>query len=745
MNLFKYPKKPGSVREIASSYSSEMEEDNAAGKLRSVYPSLTDRLQSAQLLNTRGHSSDFKETNQLPMVRVWSGTRRRQVGNLLDFTSQAPRGSEPISNSFIKQNPSPKKPTFISVYPHNQNSKSSKEIQEHNNIQSYPFKHSPAQVNSVTGVGQNVFRGQSDAASWAETQSPFGAQRKSRFISTFNPFTRADPNKQVSEAQIRFGGPRVILYPTPHKAVTPTAAVLHPVSAEIKNWQNLASATHSHSQVSRKTVAPPDQVNATSRESGQEYKQRQSVKRFSRPDGFTNSERKPVQVMSGLSSTDGTRSTTNEGKYVGLRFSKAYPSLSQKYSFGQRRVSGTSATSANLDKVETSSPPPVTRVGRTSAAQPFTSTPNSLEPETGSRINGNNTLNRFRLYKGRFGLEGYGSRPLEGAKAFPQTANAVIIPKPSLKVFEFENSVEVPRPKGIRIHRWYDQRDENEAGSRGDFKTPPNTSRVDGSVPRFTSHQTTTETQTLRGFQPGRNQTDSVQNRISWKYPEHNIVRLSQIASSSNVRSAKQLMGNVSPPPRPRAADGNNPVTEGAARFKIPTSSSVRGKRVKLIQADGRKLIGVIVRNSTRNSVIHRPPRIKAVTYADIVGSASFSSVRAAGQDLDHFPNMTTAQEEGWSSNSADVKNVSQSAEANVTRDQKDEERVEEQEEVDNEVEMSELFFESEGSGGFDSSDGLSTTQNESAGNDLLELDYLRKSTGNISFRSLGKSHLEQR
>ncbi|XP_032440230.1 uncharacterized protein LOC116733486 [Xiphophorus hellerii] len=726
INWIKYPKKPGSEGGIPMTPLSKVDEDKSARKLNSVFPSQAGRLQSAQLLTQRGLGSDFLETNLLPTVRVQSGAGRMQLKNFFDFTDQFWGGAQSLSNSLsvIKRNPSQEKPTSISKFPQNQNSVSSKEMLEHNNIQSYLFKESPAQIYTVKNVGQKAFRGQRNTANWAPKQSLSGTQEKSRFISNLNHFTRTDPKKEESGAQIGFGRRQVIFYPTPHKAAAPTPGFLHPVS-ENKNRQNLVSAVHS--QDSRKAFGVlQDRVNVTLRELRQECTAGQSVERFHRLDGLTNPERKPEET-SGLSSAERTQCTLDKGVDTGFKFSNAYP-LSQKYGFGQRRPAATTTTPAKLGMVKMSPPSPVTQVSSTTTVQPFTSMLKSQQPETGASMNRNE--NRFRPYKGRFGLEGYGSQPLEGAKALPQSADSPVKPKPSFKRLELRSS-EVSRPKPIMIYRLYNQRDK-EPGSSGDFKMPPKIARADGSISRFTSNKA----HILQRFLPSKNRTVGTDSRTSWKYPAW----ISPIVSSSlYLSSLEQSTDEL----KPKAADGNKPAAEEVPKFRTLTSRTVRGKRVKLTQTGSRKFLRPIAINSTGNSVIRRLPRVKAVTYEDVLGSASFSSVRSPGRHQDRFPNVTTVRGEGWSSKSDDVKNMSGSPKANVTNEETA--SVYRKEEADNEVETSDLFFESEGSGNLDLSDVLSTaSENGPAGNDLLELDYLRKSTGNVSFKSLSKSHLEQ-
>lgn len=68
-------------------------------------------------------------------------------------------------------------------------------------------------------------------------------------------------------------------------------------------------------------------------------------------------------------------------------------------------------------------------------------------------------------------------------------------------------------------------------------------------------------------------------------------------------------------------------------------------------------------------------------------------------------------------------------------------------EDVDSDINTSDLFLDNEGSGsgGFNVSDIFSSrAPTQSLSGDLLELDYLRISAGNISFKSLKQSHTEK-
>ncbi|KAK5875829.1 hypothetical protein CesoFtcFv8_026869 [Champsocephalus esox] len=167
------------------------------------------------------------------------------------------------------------------------------------------------------------------------------------------------------------------------------------------------------------------------------------------------------------------------------------------------------------------------------------------------------------------------------------------------------------------------------------------------------------------------------------------------------------------------------------------TSSTVRGTRVK-----GNKPNRFT--NESGKAVIVRlpktPARAVAVTYADVLGSASFSGVKATTQtpsipaDKEHFPNATatTEQKEGvgnWSFNSEDAEfrreNTSRGSEDHEVEDVKEQHLGED---VDGGMTTSDLFLDDEGSGsvGFNMSDVFSTNTTKILSEDLLVEDLFR-------------------
>ncbi|KAK5848320.1 hypothetical protein PBY51_005945 [Eleginops maclovinus] len=175
----------------------------------------------------------------------------------------------------------------------------------------------------------------------------------------------------------------------------------------------------------------------------------------------------------------------------------------------------------------------------------------------------------------------------------------------------------------------------------------------------------------------------------------------------------------------------------GMGPIYSPTSSTVRGTHVK---GNGKKPNGFT--NESGKAFILRPPkppaRVVAVTYADVLGSASFSGVTATTQtpvipaDKEYFPNATAEQEEGtgnWTLESEDAEfrrdNMSRGSEEHEEENVKGNRFGVRREEVDSDVETLALIFDDEGSVGFNMSDVFSTntTRMQRLSEDLLVLE----------------------
>ncbi|XP_017281717.1 uncharacterized protein LOC108241805 [Kryptolebias marmoratus] len=736
--------------------SSKVGEDENLGK-SSPFPSQTNRLQGARPVTTRGRYSDYRETNRLPGVEAEGGSSGRS--NVLIFRGHAaPRDASPSHG-----NPSREERTSGADFSQNQLPASSRETLGHRNILSYLFKDSPTQSNAVAGEARGVVR-------WAgvgeRKRSPAVAQEKIRFGLDSKRLSTMHPVKEDPGGRKEFPGHRIRIYPSRHVTTAPPQAVFHPAAVEGKHLEGFVPAVPLHAQdrytPSRKTFVPVDQVNSSSGEPERGYKPGQSIKRISRLGGFAN----PVTHLGPPPNkkSDFQQSTLDKGTNYQFKFANLYSHLSPKYSFELKGASATTTAPAKPDRTESSSPAPVIHSPSGSTPRPFTTGFKPFgrpPPESVAGTNRNSFEKHFSLYKGRFGLKGFGTRPLEGAKALPQEPSAPT--KTGFKGFKLRRS-QTRGPERVRIHRHYNRTGEPEPRSVSVAPVSPNETSGDGFKPVL---KTTQDSKPLPEPAPD-DRTNMVQTfqlllrpaqaqrNTSWTRAEENSIRSSDVLSSSYLRSAGRL--ETAPRAERKLSDGdvNGLVTTAKQMtvFRTPTSSTVSGVRVK--SASSRRLNGYTVINATRNIAIIRGPRVKAVTYADIVGSASFSSVRAAGQlpvaptDEDYFPNVTMAAEEeqkaSWTLKSESGRNASISTEASREDDDDEEEddfiSVEKTKfGADDGVETLDLFFGGEGSGSGDS--GLSEGSSHAAGKNLLELDYLRKSTGSVFFKSVTRSHLD--
>lgn len=91
-----------------------------------------------------------------------------------------------------------------------------------------------------------------------------------------------------------------------------------------------------------------------------------------------------------------------------------------------------------------------------------------------------------------------------------------------------------------------------------------------------------------------------------------------------------------------------------ATLLHTSTSRSVRAKHAKARHRNSKKLGDSTFTNHTVAIVRlpKRPAEVKAVTYTDVLGSASFSGVMETTEspdrptDMDHFPNVTATTEQ---------------------------------------------------------------------------------------------------
>ncbi|XP_039996166.1 uncharacterized protein LOC120797021 isoform X2 [Xiphias gladius] len=633
---------------------------------------------------------------------------------------------------------------------------------------------------------------------------PSDVQVYSRFASGFKQLHRKDPVKEdnadplylnTNVAQDGSQTGSFTKYQLISSTYPPAQLSLHPASGKGRTVESYvpighaASKDHYAASSERSFVGSP--VSTTTRGSLHGYKPGRSTKSIYGIRGFKNPLGKDPSILSSSEMTNSRRYSFDKGRDYKLNIRN----IKSKYRFGQRGGSTMTTTPAKLYRTSIDYLPfssdSLDLIHTTTVSTPrlFTSGFNDVQPERDASTDSNPDHRQFRNYKRIYSLKGFGTQPLEGAKTLvrePDKSAAL------QQGFEIRSS-QIWQPERSGIHRWYSETGEREPEtshiythrrnelSSEDFKPPIKTAGSTESVPhsRFMpdTHRKNRKIYTSPlGFQSIQNKIGNEHKKSHWKYAEQNPTIASPIhrVSSARLRSAGGLKVKSSPTSEPRTPNENKPAAMKASLLNSSTSSTVRGKRVKGKHINSKKLNESTSLTSDSGNLaivrVHkRPAEFKAVTFADVLGSASFSSVRATTQapvtaaDKDYFPNSAamTKQKEGggqWTLNADDGvhsrENTSGNPEANAADEVEDFSTVGEQElgfksrEFDSGMKTFDAFLDNEGNGSgiFNQSDVLptDTTKTQGFSEDLLELDYLRISTGNISFKSVKLSHAEK-
>ncbi|XP_078132749.1 uncharacterized protein LOC144534614 [Sander vitreus] len=424
---------------------------------------------------------------------------------------------------------------------------------------------------------------------------------------------------------------------------------------------------------------------------------------------------KKVQHLSKNSNplTNSQRYSFDKGKDYKIAKRHIYPSLSPKFSFGQREAS---TTPAEIERTPTDNFSDIIPTKTWPSPRPFTSGFEEARPllhESDAGMDSNPDHRQFRIYKRIYGLKGFGTRPLEGAKT--------LVSEPDMSA-RVQQGFEGFKHRGSQIWQLkssHSTMSRNEVRSE-DLKPLLTTAGSTESVTRFTPdvYKNRHKIYTFLGFGPLQNSI--AKNNAHKQNPTSPSPRI----SSAILRSAGKPTIESSPKSEPRSPNETKSVATEASMLNSSTSRIVRG--------NGKKLNEYTLTKDTGNAAIvrlpKRPARVIAITYADILGSASFSGVTATTQtpitpaDKDYLT-ATTKQKEGaghWTLNSEDAVlssgNTSRGPAAHA-KDEVDFSSVEENklgvgsEEVDNGMKTSDFFLDNEGSGSgaFDMSDVLST------------------------------------
>ncbi|XP_047450574.1 uncharacterized protein LOC125013725 [Mugil cephalus] len=707
----------------------------------SLFPSQNGALWSRPA--QRGHYSAREETNVLPAVGPWSTSSGIQSSKYPSFSSRpAPReasisgGSEA---SAIKRNPRPEK-LRSSI------TESSGETLGHKRVQSYLFKDSRTSVNTVTGDGREASRGQSNVAATPHKQIAAGVYSRLESGRKNNDVLYHDARvpQHVSRTETEYK-PTLSLIPPRHTtAQPPTRLPLLPVTVKSNDGQRFVHTPHFRDTSSSEKSAPGGRVDTTTRRFVQDSKQGQSAKSIYGLRGFKKPLRKAAKEPSG-SKESPLRHSFDKGKDYAFKITNRFPSLSAKYSFGQRGAPPTTAAPPDLQRTPEvhPSPSPGIQIATVSTPRPLTS---GLKlPEHDAGMNASLNHKPYRVYKRIYGLKGFNVRPLEGAKTSEPDVSAALHQGLKLSRAQAWQPRGIPTPSDRAGETKPDSDSlsgvsESEASSE-DLKPPLKAAGRSPSLRTFTPEYP------LYGFLPVNNQTTHAHSKKQWKYSQ----RRPGVLSSAQLKSTASPKAETTPEPRTTRKF----AAMKATLLRSSTSRTVRGKRVKAKHAGSKNLNGSAGYDTGNSAIVRLPQRpagVKAVTYSDIVGSASFSSVRAENQapvtstDEVYFPNRTATDKVNgslgnWTLNPDDgaqgVKNTSK----NVGGVKEDEQRT--SEEAGDELETSGLFLDNEGSGDFNDASS-SVTGGRDGGEDLSELEYLRISAGNVSFKSVRRSHPDE-
>lgn len=659
---------------------------------------------------SKGHYDGHKETNELAAVGPLGTPRAIQSSKFFSFASQtAPHGPS-------VRNRSPPRPgnlpSSITAFSH------SGETPRYKTAQSYLFwdSQSPSDgretVDPVAADGHDVF------STSAYTQRLSDARAHGR--------SSSETSRPRQAQHVRFH----LANPLHHKAKVDryNAQAGSFTTAQTQISAQPSSGGKGHHTADSEKSAARGLFNVTARGSMHAGIPGPTTKSIYGFRGFRRPAWRAVMEPFNLSSSGSNRSFTsgrhsfNKGRF---KMVNVYPSLSPKYSFGQRDAARTSTDHSSpspggLDVVQTTTTP---RPLGFQEARP-------LLPASDAHTDGNPGGRPSKIDRRIYGLKGFGVRPLEGAKPLIKEPDQNARVQQGFKGFQFTSS-QIWQPGSSRIHKWDNK---TESGSRSEPSSEDLTHVLKTEADtEFTPDKSKKKSKTSTHLGSDRNST----SKAPWKHK----VR----ASAGHSISPTDLRSESEPPSRTK------PAPLPAHLPDSPTRSEVRGQRVRG-NATAKKLHESLTSRAGNAAIVRLPPRLarlKAVTYTDILGSASFSGVRGTIQtpvtpaDKDHFPTAMTDQEEvagNWTLNSEDAVqsrgNASQSPEAHTDGEEAN----------DGDVTTSDLFLDNEGSGsgGFNTSDVFSSRpMSQRLGGDLLELDYLRISAGNISFKSMKQSHAE--
>lgn len=678
--------------------------------------------------------SSYNETNRLAAADPWRTSSKIQSSRFFSSSSK----TAPHDASLIKNNPST---TDFSQRLH---STSSSETPRYEKVQPYPFQHSQI---PFSGHGTPNLH----LSTITSKQRPSDAQVYGRLSSNLEQSQQSGRDKPRKEYLLNFNHAS----PLHHHA---KVAQHGGQTASFTKYQHSATAdTQAHPAPRSENSAARSTVNATAAESVHEPGRTTKPTYGSR--GFKNPTWRAMKEPSSLSSSssneriDSGRNRVNKGR---LKVASLYPSLSPKYSFGQRdAVSKPERTTTDYSRLPSGTLDIVLKI--TSPRPLFPLGFEKAQREGDAGMDRNPNRKQFKLSKRINGQKEFGIRPLEGAKPLSKEPDKSARLQHSFEGFKRRSS-QMWQPESNRIHRRYNK---TEAGSShgstvSDLKPHSKTAGSAEAHSRFTpgKYRKNRKIYTHLGFQPVQKRTGNSTSKAQ----NPTTTSASPRISSTYPRSGGGLEAGSNPTSEPGTPNKTKVTEMRLQLFNSSTRGLVRGTRVR-----GKKPTGAVSpTGDARNITIVRLPKelvkLRAVTYSDILGSASFTGVTATIQTPvtlaveGYFPNATatTEQKEGAGHRTLTFEdalngggNVSGGPGGNVSRGP---EAHAEGEAGFSSVEENKLAI---GGGEADSDADAPDRDEEGSGGslklsgDLLELDYLKISTGNISFNSVKQSHTQ--
>lgn len=758
----KYIPKPYSRGQVAKTDSSRTDEDKSPGNPFSF--SLSSSQTSGYWETPRGCYSDYKETNESPAVGAQSTWRGSQSSNFLSSTSRLTPHATSISNGantpVINTNPSAEKLTSsITDSPHGRDSMSNGQTQRHKKMQAYLFKGPETSVNRVVGDGREALSGQSNAFITSDNQRPSDVPAASRFGSRY--YNTKDTTKQITsnlpyhhtsaaqnDEQMHKDLKRPIssLVLPPH--ITEQSSDLHLAPVKTKNMASFSPSPHIYSTHGYATRSEEplsvSKVNATTRDLMPIQKPGGGTQSIFGFKEFKNPVWQAVKKPRALTFKEQPNSKLHSFenmKHYKFKMSNFYPALLQRYSFGQRGGSATTTMPpVMLEKnpVVYSSPSPSTLIPVTTPTLFVSGFMQVMTPKSDPGVDRNLNYRQFRTYKITKAPKRSDSRPLEGAKPSVQG------PDKSARLQQDLDGIKVGRrqtsePRSFSV----------------DLK--PYLKTAEDSV-LVLPGKNSSRPYTFRRFKSLKNTTAQARNKIWWQYPMQDPASASYIVSSAYLRSAGRLTFASKQKSELRTPNQSKPAEMKATLLHTSTSRSVRAKHSKARHRhrNSKKLGDSTFTNHTVAIVRlpKRPAEVKAVTYTDVLGSASFSGVMETTEspdrptDMDHFPNVTATTEQKKAMNRSNLnsddeysgKNMTKNSEENTDDEMGDfsgteKNKADKSEKADYEWKKTDFFPDNEESGG---SEVLSSVVGSQAfTKDLLEMEYLRTSTENVSFKSV--------